>query len=149
MLPLGLSNGIAFYVDGSKATNMERSDFQLGWCVKRTKAKKEHEVDATGEEPASKVASEQVKHKGKSGKKAKRTTQFQKQKEEPIATHVINWSPCTFKWTSESGNLFTFEIHKPSLCPNPLLEETSRIGVDLRRPPYAWDTDMIERLRCN
>ena len=115
----------------------------------QVQAKKEHEVDATGEEPASKVASEQVKHKGKSSKKAKRTTQFQKQKEEPIATHVINWSPCTFKWTSESGNLFTFEIHKPFLCPNPLLEETSRIGVDLRRPPYAWDTDMIERLRCN
>jgi hypothetical protein len=151
MLPLGVSNGIAFYVDGSKVCNIDRSDFQLGWCVKTAKPTKEKEKEATGDEPASSdamVESQPVKPKGKSAKKAKTTAQ-KVPKEEPPMTHVMKWSPCEFSWTSGQGRVFNFEIQKPSLCPNAEVDEALRTGVDLRRPAYVWDADMLDRLRCS
>jgi hypothetical protein len=45
MLPLGFSNGVALYLDGSRSANFDRSDMNLGWCVKVAKGQ--------GEKPSS------------------------------------------------------------------------------------------------
>ena len=80
--------------------------------------------------------------------KAKAKPKANKDKDDPVATHSLAWDDIelSFKLPS-SGKELNFKFKKPSLHPNREVPAEKRLHVDLRRAPFTWETDALDRIR--
>ena len=75
ILPLGTSNGVPFFLDGSRAMNWERSDLNLAWLMKMKKQEKEDAAKSADQGQA----------------KKRKTTTLEKVKPVAVVTHKLEW----------------------------------------------------------
>jgi hypothetical protein len=155
MLPLGTSNGVTLYLDGSKYANFERSDVLLGWCVKQHRPPKEKEASPVDhEDPDDKPTKTNKRKAGK--KNVKPTVKLVKPSKEVIITHCLAWKDISFSWhikdygsssSASDKKELTFTYKLPYLTPNNDNHKDLRINEPLKRMPYVWDQDMVDKLR--
>ena len=123
LLPLGSSNGIDFWLDGSRVANFQRSDMCIAWLVKQ-KAEKEAAAEGdTTDKPAEETP-------------VKKRRKVQKQVQPTIYTHTVQMRPKEFS-RGIRGKPYKFQLNVPYLVPIEGVVDADRVGVELLRKPYV------------
>ena len=119
LLPLGISDGVALFLDGSHVSNPNRTNACLGWLLQQHAIKNDDEKLDCDAAPAVKKPKKQPKKEPK-----------------PI-THKLVWEPFEVSLTID-GRIANFTYNKPSLAPNTECDEELRLNVACSRAAFDW-----------